>query len=263
MACRLAYVTAILVALTGCPIGLVAFAESASSEPEHPTFRKASSELEPRLYRLYRIVDRISRANKLTTPWRVQIIEGGYPSDSREQTIPDFIPISAKIFEALVEDQNSLACLVAAEQARHQLGYVSAHRLAKLESEGNNESLLTPGQPIHDLVFRIPQPPTAEQLKAKANLASLLQQQNLDADQYAFRLMARSGYDYHGCQQMFEALLIHANDTKAKLNIENRINRLTREQINIRELKEPIPFSVTADQKSFRLSLSQGRMLNP
>jgi hypothetical protein len=59
--------------------------------------------------------------------------------------------------------------------------------------------------------------------------------------------------------------LSQASDANAKLNIGDRINALKRVRMNVGELKqegrmnlagiEPIPFGVTADRQSFRLSL--------
>lgn len=120
-------------------------AEIPPSEPELPPqepelireniYEKAQRELPEDWYAIYRIVDRMARANQLNlTPWRVAVVTE-YEIDTFA-TESDLIALDRDILVPLAGDASALACAIGREMAHHAKGHTvmgEAEKAAAIE----------------------------------------------------------------------------------------------------------------------------------
>ncbi|MDY6781709.1 MAG: M48 family metalloprotease [Cyanobacteriota bacterium] len=82
------------------------------------TYDTAKTELPENFYVLYRIVDRLARANDLDDyPWRVTITDND--NISAYATEANVIVIASGLLDRMAGDASSLACVVGHEMAHH------------------------------------------------------------------------------------------------------------------------------------------------
>ena len=110
------------------------------------TFERAKNELPKDWYALYRIVDRVARANGYDRhPWRIKVIPeyniNAYATDV------NLIAMYSGIFDQLNGDASALACVVAHEMGHHKKRHIAisqakkAELVAKIQKEAEIEVL--------------------------------------------------------------------------------------------------------------------------
>lgn len=93
-------------------------------------YQKAKTELPTDFYVLYRIVDRISRANQLDNqPWQVEIVPR-YDVNAFATTVNQ-ISVFNGLVERVAGDTSALACLVGREMAHHLKGHTAISEAEK------------------------------------------------------------------------------------------------------------------------------------
>ncbi|MUG97160.1 M48 family metalloprotease [Scytonema sp. UIC 10036] len=111
-------------------------------------YQQAKEKLPSDLYAIYRIVDRIARANEIDShPWQVKIVRKYdiYSFASEE----NLITIHSSVLNQLVADSSALACLVGHEMGHHVKRHTvvgetqKAELLAKIKEEAEQEVLGT------------------------------------------------------------------------------------------------------------------------
>ena len=82
-------------------------------------YQKAKTQLPPDFYALYRIVDRLSRANEYDSrPW--QIVRAAKFDTQAFAKNANLIPIYNGVLEQLGGDASALACMISHEMAHHK-----------------------------------------------------------------------------------------------------------------------------------------------
>ncbi|MBF2016837.1 MAG: M48 family metalloprotease [Rivularia sp. T60_A2020_040] len=95
-------------------------------------YQNAKIQLPPDFYALYRIVDRISRANEYDThPWQIVRV-AKYDSQAFSENV-NLIPIYSGVLEQLGGDASALACIISHEMAHHQQGHQVVSNVEKIE----------------------------------------------------------------------------------------------------------------------------------
>lgn len=95
-------------------------------------FQKARRQLPPDFYALYRIVDRIARANEYDTrPW--QIVRVGQYDTQGFGKNPNTIAIFNGILEELASDASALACMISHQMAHHRQRHQVVNAIEKAE----------------------------------------------------------------------------------------------------------------------------------
>ncbi|MEO1431391.1 MAG: M48 family metalloprotease [Cyanobacteria bacterium J06633_8] len=95
-------------------------------------YQNAKTQLPPDFYALYRIVERIARANEYDTrPWQIVRV-GKYDTQAFAKNA-NLIAIYNGALEQLGGDASALACIIAHEMAHHKQGHQVISRLEKAE----------------------------------------------------------------------------------------------------------------------------------
>ncbi|MGF1675039.1 MAG: M48 family metalloprotease, partial [Rivularia sp. (in: cyanobacteria)] len=95
-------------------------------------YQNAKIQLPPDFYGLYRIVERIARANEYDThPWQIVRV-AKYDSQAFSQNV-NLIPIYNGVLEQLGGDASALACIISHEMAHHQQGHQVVSNVEKIE----------------------------------------------------------------------------------------------------------------------------------
>jgi beta-barrel assembly-enhancing protease len=197
---------------------------------EHPVYLRAKRELKPEIYTLYRIVDRLSRANGLTeTAWRVRVIpEYNINAFATEANL---IGVYSGIMDSFYGDNSALACVVAHEQAHHtrrhiavgtaQAQAITAQRQQELDRKQESIRNEATGAEVGtsmlglgglggllraDAQRRSEKAAKEKEQQRKQEIAAINRKQELEADELAYVYMARAGFDPQGCMRMFSVL---------------------------------------------------------
>jgi beta-barrel assembly-enhancing protease len=197
---------------------------------EHPTYLQAKRTLKPELYTLYRIIDRLSRANGLTeTAWRVRVLPDY--NINAFATEANLIGVYAGIMDSFYGDNSALACVVAHEQAHHtrrhiavgnaQTQAITAQRQQENERRQDEIRNSATGAEVGtsmlglgglggliraDAARRSDKAAREKEQQRKQEIAAVNRQQELEADELAYVYMARAGFDPQGCMRMFSVL---------------------------------------------------------
>ncbi|MFP4300329.1 MAG: M48 family metallopeptidase [Spirulinaceae cyanobacterium] len=164
-------------------------AEVTETETFENVYDQAKAELPDNLYVLYRIIDRLARANNLDEhPWRIRI------ADSDEinafATEANLIIIHFGLLDQTAGDASALACVVAHEMAHHthQHAAIWTSQIAEwreqLELNDSDES----------------------HAEFEEKSAQLRREQELEADSWGYRYAATAGFDTEGCFRGFDVL---------------------------------------------------------
>ena len=181
-------------------------------------FQKAKEELNPSHYLVYRIVDRIARANQLDDrPWRI-VVENAYEINADQSEI-NRIRIFSGLLDQVSGDASALACVVGHELAhsteRHAAKIAAVSQSLQEKYQKQFEKDLRPG--VGRIIGNIflggtIKPKDPEQVKAK-NEAELTEavsearrQQELEADQVGFKFIVVAGFEPEGCSRMLSIL---------------------------------------------------------
>jgi predicted Zn-dependent protease len=115
-----------LVASVSAPHGAL------GAEKIHPTYQNAKKKLPEDWYVVYRVVDRIARANELDkTPWRVDVVKeyqiNAYASDV------NLVAVYAGILDQVTDSSSAVACIVGHEMAHHVKRHTAVGEAEKAE----------------------------------------------------------------------------------------------------------------------------------
>ena len=172
----------------------------------HPQYEKAKRELSDSLYVVYRIVDRIARANGLDqAPWRV-VIEDAYEINANQSQI-NRIRVFNGLLDQTAGDSSALACVIGHELAhstkRHQARILD--EVKKLEDEHNQrlKKSLRPnvGQAVIGILTgrrtRKNERKLKEKHQAELNeaVAENRRQHELESDEAGYIYMVTAGFE--------------------------------------------------------------------
>lgn len=109
----------LLLSVTPIPSGANPMPLSSSQEGIE-IYQHAQKELPKESYILYRVVERLARANKLDqNSWQVAITQKYDPNAFGSEV--DLLPVYANVFQQLEGDSSAIACVVGREMAHHAL----------------------------------------------------------------------------------------------------------------------------------------------
>lgn len=108
-----------------------------AQQADNPTYRKAKAELNPQYYTLYRVVEKISRANDLSSgSWRVKLTDEYKLQGFSDQT--NLVRVPRNLLDQLAGDNDAIACMVSREISHH----VRKHNvLGPLEKEAQMKKI--------------------------------------------------------------------------------------------------------------------------
>lgn len=242
-------------------------------------FQKAQRELSGNYYFLYRIVDRLARANDLDkSPWRIQNIPE-YDMNAYATQV-NLIAVYTGLLDVLAGDADAMACVIGHEMAHHVERHIplrqvnAAQAQQRIEAKGqelvrqerNRQSAARTWSFLGGLVrqatgFGIPINPVGqadpekmrEELSQtaaseKQNLALASQQHEFEADRIGYQYMSRAGFDPKGCLRMMEAL-----GRLPQAEFEGTHPATSRRMDQLRSLMVEMPASVLAAEGRSRL----------
>jgi beta-barrel assembly-enhancing protease len=225
-----ALITTALVSSAAVLPSATVFAQQNRPENLHPTFVRAKRDLKTEMYTLYRIVDRLARANSLSnTSWRVRVLpEYNVNAFATEANL---IGVYSGMMDTFNGDNSALACVLAHEQAHHirrhiavgtaQGQAITAQRQKELDDKRREIRDSATGAEIGTSVLglggfggliranaqqREAKVAAEKEAQRKAELALISRKQEMEADEAAYIYMARAGFDPQGCIRMFEVL---------------------------------------------------------
>ncbi|MBD2576916.1 M48 family metallopeptidase [Oscillatoria sp. FACHB-1406] len=151
-------------------------------------YEEAKAKLPEDLYILYRIVERMARANNLDEyPWRVSI--GEADEMDAYATEENLMVISFGLLDRMAGDVSALACVVGHEMAHH-INKHSAVFTARASEW--REGLDSDNQ--------------EDVQKYEEQSAELRRAQELEADAWGYRYATSAGFDASGCERGFNLL---------------------------------------------------------
>lgn len=107
-------------------------AMAAAKEKLHPTYQQAKENLPEDWYVVYRITDRIARANALDrTPWRVNVVPE-YQINAFAGEL-NLIAVYSGILDQLVDTSSGVACVIGHEMAHHVKRHTAVGEAEKAE----------------------------------------------------------------------------------------------------------------------------------
>lgn len=256
-------------------------------------FEKAKKDLPGSYYFLYRIVDRVARANGLDeTPWRVRINPrydiNAFASES------NLLSIYGGLLDQLAGDNAAIACVVGHEMAHHVHRHIAigqkqeAQAKAAIESQqrqileqqvernrsaqrwGALGSVLGVPLPIRggDSVEVVKQKMSEVDAGAKEELLALSRSREMESDRSGYQYMARAGFDPQGCLRVLEVLgrgegsefdtthpaIPRRVEQMKQLLAEQPADRLAIEGKARLQSRRPLTYEVSADRQSLRVN---------
>jgi len=200
-------------------------------------FQKAQKDLPANYYFLYRIVDRLARANGLDqTPWRIITIPK-YDMNAFATEV-NLIAVYSGLLDVLAGDAAAIACVVGHEMAHHVERHIPLKQVetaqAKQRLQAREQELIrkeesrqasAQGWSLLSGILRsttgvnLPFNPAGEadpdamrqnlrqaEAAEDQNLAIASRQMEFDADRVGYQYLARAGFDPSGCQRVMEVL---------------------------------------------------------
>ncbi len=232
----------------------------ARSEENAPTpYARAETQLSEDFYVLYRIVERIARANNLDQhPWRVVINSeydvNAYASDA------NLIVINKGLLDLLAGDTSALACVVGHEMAHHIHRHV-AIRGAEYSRELEQITKSNPARRKQRII------------ELNEHMAQLNRALELDADASGYGYAIQAGFEPEGCLRSLDVLSRlpgtgHASSTHPSIP-----ERITAIQALMKKhhpeslatvgrqrlrMTQPLTYYWSADQKWLRINSVRG-----
>ncbi len=152
----------------------------------------AETELPENIYVLYRIVERMARANNLDQhPWRV-VIDPEYEINAHA-TQANLIVIYAGLLEQLAGDTSALACVVGHEMAHHAHRHL-AIRDAEYTKEWEKINESNPAKRKQRL------------MELNKRIGQLNRKLELDADASGYKYAVQAGFEPEGCLRSLDVL---------------------------------------------------------
>lgn len=236
---------------------LPTFAQSEANTPV--PYAKAETDLPENFYVLYRIVERIARANDLDQhPWRV-VIHSEYDINAHA-TEANLIVIYNGLLDQLAGDTSALACVVGHEMAHH------AHRHIAIRDAEYNKAL-------EQIAESDPAKREQRMTVVKQRIAQLNRSQELDADRSGYEYAVRAGFEPEGCLRSFNMLSRLPGSGRSSLTHPSIPERITAIEALIRQhssqglaavgrnrLRTSVPLSYywSAEQKWLRIDSKRG-----
>lgn len=161
-------------------------AESDAESEEEPktVYEKAEADLPENLYVLYRIVERVARANDLDDkPWRVVIAEdrmiNAYATEA------NLIIVHFGLLDQMAGDSSALACVVSHEMAHHTEQHIAIRtsKIAEWREEFGDRSP-----------------------RVQENAAELSRNHELEADAIGYQYAVSAGFEAQGCLRGLDVL---------------------------------------------------------
>ena len=256
--------------------GLPARAQQAVATPAaaNKIYKLAERELPPTIYNLYRIVDRLSRANGLdSSPWRIAMSSkyevNAFAADR------NLIAVYAGLYDQVYGDTAALACVIGHEMAHHTARHISRQTAFEAMTTGIADKELQAeiqsrvgqvqmgnlmGRVVEGFLgIRIPglwQDVDPEELakKKKQELQMRLNEfsriQEFEADALGYRYMATAGYDPQGCIRVMDVL---SRGESSEFETSHPVVRGRIEQLQRLMLESP-PASLAAKGRSLLAS---------
>lgn len=214
-----------------------ALAQTSGTGRNSAFFQKAKKELNPTYYFLYRIVDRLARANGLDqTPWRI-INPNKYDINAFASEV-NLIAVYTGLLDVLAGDADAIACVVGHEMAHHIERHIALKQVdvakAKQRLEARKQELIRQEQsrrtasqgwslitsivkkttgvhvPINPIEMSNPDQMKQDLQNASTSenqtLAVASQQMEFEADRIGYQYMARAGFDPKGCLRVMAVL---------------------------------------------------------
>ncbi|BAU15537.1 peptidase M48, Ste24p [Leptolyngbya sp. NIES-3755] len=217
-----------------------------SAQPAANIYDRAKAELPEDVYTLYRIVERVARANQLDQrPWRVGIVPT-YDINAFATQV-NLVALHDGLLDQLSGDSSAIACVVAHEMAHHEkrhiaLGQAQRQQIteqavqeakAEVEREVNSartESTATgvlgtvlgnvgglPGLGGQILTNqsqnrrnraqqRVQEIAEKKKAELEANLAASVRKQEFEADEVGYLMATRAGFEAEGCLRAMAVL---------------------------------------------------------
>lgn len=205
----------------------------------HPIYEQAKEELGEPGYTLYRVVERIARANRLDEmPWRISF-DPEYNSVNAYATDINLVVINLGLYDRIIGDPSALACVIGHEIAHHTELHIpeSVKKQADLEKQlqtmkkdgqqevvnaqqdsieaisigsmfGNIGTLfggIAANNRMNEMKEKIAKlEKEYEQAKLKAQEDQ--RKQELQADALGLKYMAKAGFEPEGCIRMLKIL---------------------------------------------------------
>ncbi len=180
-------------------------------------YQQAKEELTSDMYALYRLVDRIARANGFDNrPWRVKIIPK-YDINAYANQV-NLIAVYDGILDQIGGDSSALACVVAHEMGHHIKRHqaVGAAQKAKLSEQIDRET----ERAIFDIeqaakkngidnrqkLQRVTEVVTQKKRELEKSLESQQRLREFEADEIGYIASVTAGFDPEGCLTVMEVL---------------------------------------------------------
>jgi predicted Zn-dependent protease len=256
-------------------------------------FEKAKKDLPGSYYFLYRIVDRVARANGLDeTPWRVRINPRYDINAFASET--NLLSIYGGLLDQLAGDNAAIACVVGHEMAHHVHRHIAvgqkqeAQAKAAVESQqrqiieqqeernrsaarwGAVGSLLGLPLPIRggDSEDVVKKKLSSVGEGAKEELLALSRSREMESDRSGYQYMARAGFDPQGCLRVLEVLgrgegaefdtthpaIPRRVEQMKQLMTDQPAARLAEEGKARLQSRRPLTYEVSADRQSLRIN---------
>ena len=147
-------------------------------------YDKARRELGEPYYTIYRVVDRLARANDLDQwPWRVKV-EPAYDINAFASET-NRLSIATGLIDQLAGDSAAIACVMGHEMAHHVL----RHNALKEKDVVNARQRVSGGEE-----------------NAAQDLLAASRTMEMEADRSGYVYMARAGFDPQGCMRLLDVM---------------------------------------------------------
>lgn len=253
-------------------------------QPQLTTYEQAQKDLPARMYVLYRIADRLSRANNLDqTSWQLAIASKYDPNAFASD--PTFVPIAANLLDQLDGDSSAIACIMGREMAHHALHHqtltseqaaaiLAQPQLPPKKKKHSSSFLQTIG--TIGAIFGKPNSTTsnnsntddkiaAQQRDELQQLAGLQARQEIEADNQSYLYAVRAGFEPEGCtralnliQQQPNQILVSARaETFQSFVAQNPAPPLAAEGKKLISQSKPLTYTV-GEKSVLRLNSRNG-----
>lgn len=229
---------------------------SPSAEPTTP-YEKAQAELSEHLYVLYRIVERLARANDLDDhPWRVVVVDED--EINAYATEANLVIVYFGLLDQMAGDASALACVVGHEMA-HNIHQHAAIRTSKMNEwqEQHKDEDYSP----------------EEYSEFEEEVAKLSQTQELEADTIGYHYAATAGFEASGClrglnilSRLPESLIDSSSHPAVPRRVEaleermaeNPPESLKKQGQRRLEASEPLTFEMLDEDRWLRINSERG-----
>jgi predicted Zn-dependent protease len=222
-------------------------------------YNQARKQLPSNLYLLYRIVERIVRANELEVPfWMIRVISSDSPHASAHGAY--VLILDESILDLTEGNLSAMAFIVSHEMAHHTLGHQAKYLQIERETEAMVEESLSKVETVDQVMTEM----IRVRGEAKQRFEELIHTMELEADRTAYFYIAQAGFEPEGSLQTYEAFerLYGADKDLTKriealrLVIEQNPAEKLAAQGRIRlENTKPLPYELSDDNESLKIKL--------